>query len=79
MSTEAKFNGEDKLKYIFASLRGDDFVAEGETPLEAYRNLISVESENGSLWKLGDPHRNKHAVEQQGFSYLKINIAYKEA
>lgn len=73
------------MKYIFASVRGDDFIAEGETPIEAYKNLIAAESENGSLWKLGDPHRNQYAVEQQGFSYLsfddgaKINIAYNEA
>ena len=36
-------------KYIFASLRGPDFLAYGETPEIAYQNLCDEERENGSL------------------------------
>ena len=69
-------------KYIFASLRGADFIAYGETPEMAYQNLCDQERENGSLWKLNDRYRNQCAVSNQGFSYLSNNPdwpAYKQA
>lgn len=67
--------------YIFASLRGSDFIAYGETPEIAYQNLCDEERENGSLWKLFDVHRNQCAVNKQGFSYLDNDgdsVAYKQ-
>lgn len=67
--------------YIFASLRGPDFVAYGETPEIAYQNLCDEERENGSLWKLYDSHRNAMAVKLQGFTRLDTEFdspAYKQ-
>lgn len=64
-------------KYLFASLRGDDFEIEGNTPEEAWQNLCEREKDNGSLWKTQDECRNRCAVEKQGFSWLGC-VAYKE-
>lgn len=70
-------------KYIFASLRGSDFIACGDSPILALNSLYERNKDNGNLWKLGDKLRNKYAVENQGFSYLgnEFNThicAYKE-
>lgn len=68
--------------YIFASLRGNDFTSEGKDVSDAYKNLCDKEKDNGSLWKLSDIHRNKTAVEKQGFKYFKLeygnSVAYKQ-
>jgi hypothetical protein len=69
--------------YVFASLRGRDFVVSGNNPIDAYNNLVSHEADNGSMWKLGDSLRDKFAVDNEGFSYLVINalgktVAYKK-
>ena len=57
-------------KYKFASLRGSDFVIEGDTPQDAWNNLCEREKNNGSLWKTQDRFRNKNAVHKQKFKYL---------
>ena len=69
--------------YVFASSYGSDFVVSGDTPIDAYNNLVSREADNGTLWQLGDFYTDKFAVENGGFSYLKINnrgktVAYKK-
>lgn len=64
-------------KYLFASLRGGDFQIEGSSPEDAWSRLCEREKENGSLWKAMDKHRNKLAVENEGFSWLG-DVAYKE-
>lgn len=64
-------------KYLFASLRGEDFEIEGATPQEAWENLVEREKDSGSLWKAFDPVRNRFAVEMQGFEKLG-EVAYKE-
>ena len=40
--------------YMFASLRGLDFIIDGFTPEDAWARLCEREKENGSLWKTGD-------------------------
>lgn len=68
-------------KYVFASLRGEDFEVEGVTPLDAWQNLCSREAQNGSLWKTSDKYRNEQAVKLQGFKKLNLIyswVAYKE-
>lgn len=62
--------------YIFASLRGDDFKATGKDPHDALQNLQAQEMDNGSLWRLNDPHRNRCAVEKQGFTCIKPGDFY---
>lgn len=68
-------------RYKFASVRGADFEAQGETPCDAFENLLQQEKDNGSLWRLHDPLRIKTAIAKEGFSMLKCNgysAAYKE-
>lgn len=60
-------------KYIFASSRGADFEAEGNTPEEAWKNLCKIEINNGSLWKTQDRFRNEKAVMNQGFTPFDRN------
>lgn len=66
-------------RYFIASLRGSDFVAEGNTPEEAWENLCEKEKDNGSLWKTGDSHRNKTAVATEGFTFFDPNDPTKGA
>jgi hypothetical protein len=78
--------GVDMKTYLFASLRGDDFEIQGESPEDAWRNLVEKEKDNGSLWKTSDVMRNKYAVRHEGFSKLEFPnktwvsswVAYKE-
>lgn len=65
--------------FEFASLRGDDFIAHGETAEEAWKNLVDAEKDNGSIWKTSDPLRNKCAVELQGFSLMESENFYSPA
>lgn len=69
--------------YVFASLRDQDFMIEGNDPKDAWLRLVEREKDNGSLWKTSDAYRNKCAVVKQGFSYLypergANSCAYKE-
>lgn len=57
-------------KYKFASLRGSDFVIEGDTPQDAWNKLCEREKDNGSLWKTQDLFRNKNAVQKNKYKYL---------
>jgi hypothetical protein len=38
--------------FLFASLRGDDFIVQGETAEEAWKNLVEVEKHNGNVLKV---------------------------
>lgn len=64
-------------KFVFASLRGDDFESEGENVFEAYRNLCEREKDNGTLWRLFDDSRIEKAIELEGF-HLWNGVAVKE-
>lgn len=82
MSIE-KLNVMTNKLYKFATVRGADFVIEGNDPKDAWLRLIEREKNNGSLWKTGDKFRNEWAVVKQGFSYLypergSSSCAYKE-
>lgn len=70
-------------RYIFASLRGPDFVISGNDPEDAWIRLCEREKDNGSLWKTSCKYRNAAAVKREGFSYLfsknnAVSVAYKE-
>lgn len=56
--------------YIFASVRGKDFEIEGNDPFDAYRSLQHREKDKGTLWRLVDEYRNRHAVLHEGFEPL---------
>ena len=67
---------------FFATLRGNDFISDGNDVRDAYEHLCESEKDNGSLWKLGDSDRNNLAVQKEGFSYFSLgsfDIAYKKA
>lgn len=65
--------------YLIASVRGNDFLAEGNTPDQAWSNLCDKEKDNGSLWKTSDSHRNKTAVLKQGFTFFDASDPSKGA
>lgn len=65
--------------YFIASVRGNDFLAEGNTPDQAWRNLCDKEKDNGSLWKTSDSYRNKTAVLKQGFTFFDVTNPSKGA
>lgn len=70
---------EDRLRYVFASLREPDFkidVPLGTSVDEAYRLLCEREMNNGTLWKLFNDYRNKTAIEKFGFQPY-FSTAYK--
>jgi hypothetical protein len=66
------------MKYEFASLRGDNFIAEGNTPEDAYKNLVEQEKDEGTLWRLSDPYLVEHCI-RRGWSRLGQNpgVAYR--
>lgn len=66
-------------RYLIASVRGSDFVAEGITPQEAWKNLCEKEKDNGSLWKTGDSLRNKTAVAIECFTFFDASDPSKGA
>lgn len=61
------------MQYEFCSLRGNNFRAEGNTPEEAWENLVEQEKNEGSLWRCNDYHCNRHAVQNGRFKCLISN------
>lgn len=66
-------------KFLFSSCRGKDFEATGETPEEAYQNLVLAEFDSGRLRRLNDAFRNTTAVNKQGFTFFDVNSPEKGA
>lgn len=64
--------------YEFASLRGKNFRAQGNTPEEAYQKLCEMYKDDGVLWRMSDGHMVKECV-KRGWSRLGENpgVAYK--
>lgn len=61
------------MKYIFGSVRGDDFeieVPDGTLPVNAFLELCDRESANGTMWRLNDPYYNRAICRTQGFTRL---------
>lgn len=62
--------------YHFAANRGDDFVSEEISPINAWNNLVLREQEKGTIWRCLDEYRNRCAIERQGFISLFSDRPY---
>lgn len=60
-------------KYKFASVRGSDFVIEGDDAYDSYEKLQKREEDEGTLWRMNDFYRNRFAVRHEGYSYIDKN------
>jgi hypothetical protein len=64
------------MLYEFQSVRGKNFLVEGDNPQQAWRNLVNREKDNGTLWRCSDSYCNQYAVEHCGFTYLDSDNHY---
>ena len=69
-------------KYVIASVRGNDFQVEADSPREAWAILSIQEQNTGRLWRTSCEYRNRYAVEMEGFTLFipdqYSSGAYKE-